>query len=71
MHFSLILLHLAGATMLLLYAVHMVRTGMERAHGAALRRLLGEAKRGQLKAAGGGAVMAVMLQSSTAVAMLA
>jgi phosphate:Na+ symporter len=71
MHFSLILLHLAGATMLLLYAVHMVRTGMERAHGGALRRLLGEAKRGQLKAAGGGAVMAVMLQSSTAVAMLA
>ena len=43
MHFSIILLHLAGATMLLLYAVHMVRTGMERAHGAALRRLLGEA----------------------------
>ena len=71
MHFSIILLHLAGATMLLLYAVHMVRTGMERAHGAALRRLLGEAKRGQLKAAGGGVAMAVMLQSSTAVAMLA
>jgi len=71
MHFSLILLHLAGATMLLLYAVHMVRTGMERAHGAALRSLLGEAKRGRMKAAGGGTVMAVMLQSSTAVAMLA
>lgn len=71
MHFSLILLHLAGATMLLLYAVHMVRTGMERAHGATLRRLLGEAKRGKLKAAGGGAAMAIMLQSSTAVAMLA
>jgi phosphate:Na+ symporter len=71
MHFSLLLLHLAGATMLLLYAVHMVRTGMERAHGALLRRLLGEAKRGQLKAAAGGVAMAVMLQSSTAVAMLA
>lgn len=71
MHFSLILLYLAGATMLLLYAVHMVRTGMERAYGAALRRLLGEARRGMLKAAGGGAAMAIMLQSSTAVAMLA
>lgn len=71
MHFSLILLHLAGATLLLLYAVHMVRTGMERAHGTALRRLLGEAKRGQLKAAAGGTAMAIMLQSSTAVAMLA
>jgi phosphate:Na+ symporter len=71
MHFSIVLLHLAGATMLLLYAVHLVRTGMERAHGAALRRLLGEAKRGRVKAAGGGAAMAVMLQGSTAVAMLA
>lgn len=71
MHFSLILLHLAGATMLLLYAVHMVRTGMERAYGAGLRRLLGAAKRGQVKAACGGTAMAIMLQSSTAVAMLA
>ena len=71
MHFSLILLHLAGATLLLLYAVQMVRTGMERAHGAALRRLLGEARRGKLKAAAGGTAMAVMLQGSTAVAMLA
>ncbi|MEO9339507.1 Na/Pi cotransporter family protein [Mesorhizobium sp. SB112] len=71
MHFSLILLHLAGATLLLLYAVHMVRNGMERGHGDALRRLLGEAKSGQLKAAGGGAAIAIMLQSSTAVAMLA
>lgn len=71
MHFSLILLHLAGATLLLLYAVHIVRTGMERAHGAALKRLLGEAKRGQVKAAAGGAAMAIALQSSTAVAILA
>jgi phosphate:Na+ symporter len=71
MHFSLILLHLAGATMLLLYAVHMVRKGMERAFGGSLRDLLGQARQGQLKAAGGGLVMAVMLQSSTAVAMLA
>jgi phosphate:Na+ symporter len=71
MHFSVILLHLAGAAMLLLFAVHMVRTGMERAHGSALRRMLGGAKSGRVKAAGGGAALAVMLQSSTAVAMLA
>ncbi|MVA98082.1 Na/Pi cotransporter family protein [Nitratireductor sp. CAU 1489] len=71
MHFSIILLHLAGATMLLLYAVHMVRTGMERAYGTALRRLLGGAKSGPVKAAGGGVALAIMLQSSTAVAMLA
>ncbi len=71
MHISLILLHLAGAVMLLLVAVHMVRTGMERAHGAPLRRLLGRARRGRLPAAAGGTVMAVLLQSSTAVAILA
>jgi phosphate:Na+ symporter len=71
MHFSLILLHLAGAIVLLLYAVHLVRNGMERGHADALRRLLGEAKGGAFRAAAGGAAMAVMLQSSTAVAMLA
>lgn len=71
MHLSLILLHLAGAVMLLLYAVHLMRTGMERAHGAFLRRMLGGARRGQITAAGGGVAMAVALQSSTAVAMLA
>lgn len=71
MHFSLLLLHLAGATLLLLYAVHMVRTGMERAYAGLLRRLFGEAKGGTVRAVAGGAAMAVMLQSSTAVAMIA
>ncbi|MBZ9716213.1 Na/Pi cotransporter family protein [Mesorhizobium sp. AD1-1] len=71
MHFSVILLHLAGATMLLLFAVHTVRTGMERAYGDTLRTLLREAKRGRIKATVGGLAMAVLLQSSTAVAMLA
>ena len=71
MHFSLLLLHLAGATLLLLYAVHMVRTGMERAYAGLLRRLFGEAKGGTIRAVAGGAAMAVMLQSSTAVAMIA
>lgn len=71
MHASLILLQLAGATMLLLYAVHLVRTGMERAYGTTLRSVLGEAKGGRAHAAFAGTVLAVMLQSSTAVAMLA
>ena len=71
MHFSLILLHLAGATMLLLWAVRMVRTGVERAHGAALKNALRNAKGGKVKAAGAGAMLAVVLQSSTAVAILA
>lgn len=71
MNASLVLLHLAGATMLLLYAVHLVRTGMERAYGATLRTVLGEAKGGRGRAAVAGTVLAVMLQSSTAAAMLA
>lgn len=57
--------------MLLLFAVHMVRSGMEEAYGPALRRLLGGARQSQVTAALGGAVVAVMLQSSTAVALLA
>lgn len=71
MHLSVILLHLAGAAMLLLFAVHMVRTGMERAHGDRLRRMLGRAREGRMAAAAGGTGMAVLLQSSTAVAVLA
>ena len=34
------LLELAGATILLLFAVRMVRTGVERAFGASFRRLV-------------------------------
>ena len=36
------LLELAGATILLLFAVMMVRTGVERAFGAYFRRLVSE-----------------------------
>ncbi|WP_457588526.1 Na/Pi cotransporter family protein [Ensifer canadensis] len=71
MHLSAILLHLTGATMLLLFAVHMVRTGMENAYGGSLRSMLGAARQGHCKAAAGGTAMAIVLQSSTAVAMLA
>ncbi len=56
--------------MLLLFAVHMVRTGMENAYGGALRSMLGTA-RGHSRAAAGGTAAAILLQSSTAVAMLA
>jgi phosphate:Na+ symporter len=71
MHLSIVFLHLAGATMLLLFAVHMVRKGMENAYGAKLRTMLGAARESRAKAAAGGTLMAVLLQSSTAVAMLA
>lgn len=71
MHLSAILLHLAGATMLLLFAVHMVRSGMENAYGGVLRSMLGAARQGHGRAAAGGTAAAILLQSSTAVAMLA
>lgn len=67
----LLLLHLAGAVTLLLWAVRMVRTGVERSQQPALRRLLRESKGGRLRAAGIGAGIAIFLQSATAVALLA
>ena len=71
MHFMFILLQLAGAIMLLLWAVRMVRTGVERAHGAVLREALRSATKGRVKAATAGTVLAILLQSATAVAVLA
>ncbi|HET7408867.1 MAG TPA: Na/Pi cotransporter family protein [Paracoccaceae bacterium] len=68
---SYVLLHLAGAVMLLLWAVRMVRTGVERARGAALKRTLQRSKGGWVRAALAGTGIAVLLQSSTAVAILA
>lgn len=71
MNLYFVLLHLAGAVMLLLWAVRMVRTGVERSQEPALKRLLRESKGGKLRAAAVGAGVAVFLQSSTAVAILA
>ena len=63
------LIQLTGATMLLLFAVRMVRTGIERAYGASFRRRITTARH-PLGAAGAGTVMAIVLQSSAAVALL-
>lgn len=63
------LVQLTGATMLLLYAVRMVRTGIERAFGSSFRRIV-TTTRNPLNAAATGLVMAVVLQSSAAVALL-
>jgi phosphate:Na+ symporter len=71
MHPLLVLLHLAAAVMLLLWAVRMVRTGMERAFGARLRDALRQARGGRPGMAAAGLVLAVMLQSATAVGVLA
>ena len=63
------LIHLAGATMLLLFAVRMVRTGIERSYGASFQRVLTQ-QRSLGKASLVGVILAIVLQSSAAVALL-
>ena len=67
---SLVLLHLAGAVALLLFATRQVRTGVERAYGDVLRRRLRTILKNPLLAVGAGAALAICLQSATAVALI-
>ncbi len=67
---ALILLNLAGAVALLLWATHMVRSGVERAFGAGLDARLRRAFPDALRAIGAGGLMAMALQSATAVALI-
>ena len=60
---------LFGATMLLLYAVRMVQTGIERAYGPSFKRLI-TSNDSTLRAMFTGVVMAIVLQSATAVTLL-
>ncbi len=70
MTLPLFFIKLAGATFLLLYAVRMVRTGVERASGPTLRRILVGEKRGRVASALTGVGIAIVLQSATATAIL-
>ena len=63
------LLELAGAAILLLFAVRMVRTGVERAFGASFRRLM-TGSNARFRATFAGMALATIMQSSVAVAML-
>ncbi len=63
-------LDIAGAIALLLWGVHMVQTGIQRAFGADLRRLLGAALRNRLAAFGTGLGVTAILQSSTATGLM-
>ena len=67
---SFVLLHLAGAVALLLFATRMVRTGVERAYGDVLRLKLRSILKNPLLAVGAGAALAIALQSATAVALI-
>ncbi len=67
---SVVLLHLAGAVALMLYATRMVRTGVERAYGERLRLRLRRTMDSPLLAVLVGGGLAVAFQSSTAVTLL-
>jgi phosphate:Na+ symporter len=66
----MIVLHIAGAAALLIWAVRLVRTGVERAFTVQLRRWLRWSSSSSLLAAASGLSTAILLQSSTAVAIL-
>ena len=70
MAFPLTLLDLAGLVALLLWGVHMVQTGVQRAFGARLRTFLGTALRNRLTAFLAGAGITAILQSSTATGLM-
>ena len=67
---TLNLLNLAGAIALLLWGVHMVQSGVQRAFGAELRRFLGYALGNRIKAAAAGLGVTAVLQSSTATGLM-
>lgn len=67
---SVVLVHLAGAVALMLFATRMVRTGVERAYGDVLRHRLRATMRNPFMAVLAGTGLAIAFQSSTAVTLL-
>ncbi len=67
---SLILVHLAGAVALLLWATHMVRTNVEDTYGDRLRLRLRHTLKNPVLAVAAGGVLAIAFQSATAVSLL-
>ncbi|MEO8715797.1 MAG: Na/Pi symporter, partial [Acetobacteraceae bacterium] len=70
MDLSLALIDLAGFVALLLWGVHMVQTGVQRAFGPRLRLVLGSALRTRLAGFAAGLGVTAILQSSTATALM-
>ncbi|MGC1520122.1 MAG: Na/Pi cotransporter family protein [Steroidobacteraceae bacterium] len=68
---SAVLLDLMGGVALLLWGLHMVHSGVVRAFGADLRRLLGIALQSKFRAFLAGAFVTALLQSSTATGLMA
>ena len=66
----LLVAHLAAAVALLLWSVRLIRTGVERAFMPELKRVLRRLSKSTVSAAAGGGFAAMLLQSSTAVALI-
>jgi phosphate:Na+ symporter len=67
---SIVLLDLMGGVALLLWGLHMVHSGILRAFGPDLRRLLSKALGNRLQAFAAGLGLTAILQSSTATALI-
>jgi phosphate:Na+ symporter len=67
---SIVLLDLMGGVALLLWGLHMVRSGIMRAFGSGLRRILSTALQNRLVALLAGIGVTALLQSSTATALM-
>lgn len=70
MYATLTLIDLAGAIALLIWGVHMVQTGVSRAFGLQLRRILAYALGNRCKAFLAGVGVTAVLQSSTATGLM-
>jgi phosphate:Na+ symporter len=70
MDLSLTLIDLAGLVALLLWGIHMVQTGVQRAFGPRLRLVLASALRNRVTSMAAGLGVTALLQSSTATALM-
>lgn len=68
---TLTLIDLAGSIALLLWGLHMVQSGVQRAFGPHLRRFLGRTLGGRVRAFFAGLGVTAILQSSTATGLMA
>lgn len=68
---TFLLLQLLGQVALLLWGIHMVHTGVSRAYGSDLRRVLAKGLGNRVRALLAGLGVTALLQSSTATAMMA
>lgn len=65
-----VIIHIVGGVCLLLWGVGMVSSGLNRAFGAPLRRIISNSTSNRFKAFGVGIFVATLLQSSTATSLI-